>query len=68
MSEPSNDAALTKSKGAASISSICAFCRKPGADWKCGGCKRVVYCDRKCQKLHWDQTGGNHKAYTASPY
>ena len=26
-------------------------------------CKGVVYCNRGCQKLHWSEAGGNHKAH-----
>eukprot|EP00927_Polykrikos_kofoidii_P034348 TRINITY_DN29154_c0_g1_i2.p1 TRINITY_DN29154_c0_g1~~TRINITY_DN29154_c0_g1_i2.p1 ORF type:complete len:446 (+),score=65.46 TRINITY_DN29154_c0_g1_i2:128-1465(+) len=33
--------------------SACAFCDAPGARFRCGQCRSVRYCDRRCQRRHW---------------
>lgn len=41
---------------------LCAHCKKAGSTSTmkaCGRCRRVWYCSRECQKLHWK--GGGHK-------
>ena len=43
-----------------SASRHCAGCGKAGADKQCM-CKRVVYCNRRCQKDHWGR--GGHKRH-----
>ncbi|SMR56772.1 unnamed protein product [Zymoseptoria tritici ST99CH_1E4] len=41
----------------------CAFCGDQEADHRvlraCGSCKKTLYCDRTCQKMHWRK---EHKA------
>ncbi|XP_013406731.1 ankyrin repeat and MYND domain-containing protein 2 [Lingula anatina] len=31
----------------------CDTCGETGAEKKCSACKKVVYCNQVCQKLHW---------------
>ena len=45
---------------------LCANCGKPSAEGlrQCAGCKKVRYCGKECQKIHWKQhkpmcKGGN---------
>ncbi|XP_039292337.1 LOW QUALITY PROTEIN: ankyrin repeat and MYND domain-containing protein 2 [Nilaparvata lugens] len=33
--------------------SACVTCAENGALKKCSKCKKVQYCDRECQRLHW---------------
>eukprot|EP00439_Symbiodinium_sp_Y106_P048478 s377_g6.t1 len=33
--------------------SRCSACGSAGADWACGGCGQVRYCDDKCGRIHW---------------
>lgn len=33
--------------------SRCGACGSAGADWACGGCGQVRYCDDKCGRIHW---------------
>mmetsp|Transcript_25342 Transcript_25342/g.31170 ORF Transcript_25342/g.31170 Transcript_25342/m.31170 type:complete len:249 (-) Transcript_25342:324-1070(-) len=45
---------------------MCTFCTKRPEDAatpfkRCGACKSRTYCDKKCQKLDWKTTLGNHK-------
>lgn len=44
----------------------CAMCKQPesaaGTLKKCGKCKKILYCDRECQKKHWK----SHKKVCAS--
>ena len=49
---------------AALILSQCEVCcRKHHKMWKCTNCKGVLYCSRRCQKLHWSL----HKQNCISP-
>lgn len=44
----------------------CAHCGKPAA-LKCGGCQRVVYCDKNHQILDWKNGHKNNcKCYKVS--
>merc|ERR1712086_1160895 len=49
-----------KKGGTESVSRLCANpdCRKADATQQCLRCRRVVYCSRRCQKVHWG-TGGH---------
>lgn len=31
----------------------CSTCGEEKASKKCSKCKKVQYCDRECQRLHW---------------
>jgi hypothetical protein len=31
----------------------CDHCNKPGASMRCSRCRDAVYCDAKCQRMHW---------------
>jgi hypothetical protein len=37
----------------------CSFCAEKGTERQvlqaCGRCKRALYCDKQCQKLHWKE-------------
>ena len=52
-----------KKGGAKSIARLCSnpSCGAAGAKLRCKGCKRVVYCNRRCQTTHWTQ--GGHKRH-----
>ena len=54
-----------KKGGAESVSRLCANpdCRQPDAKKLCASCKRVSYCSRRCQKIHWGM--GGHKKFCA---
>lgn len=32
---------------------FCTVCGEKGAEKRCSICKRVIYCNQACQKLHW---------------
>ena len=32
---------------------LCTSCLKAEAKQRCGGCKKVYYCDAQCQRSHW---------------
>jgi hypothetical protein len=34
---------------------ICSWCNGNEAKFKCARCKKVRYCDRECQKNHWNE-------------
>ena len=53
-------------KGIKSVGRICSNvgCKKDGAKKRCERCRRVVYCNRRCQKLHWNE--GGHKRHCAA--
>lgn len=34
---------------------LCGWCKKQGALLKCGKCKKVAYCNYKCQKAGWKE-------------
>jgi hypothetical protein len=40
-------------KGFEEDSAVCSTCGEPCPTKKCSQCKKVQYCDQKCQKLHW---------------
>ena len=40
----------------------CDFCGKGSAPMKCGACGLVQYCDKECQKQHWNDSEEPHKA------
>lgn len=42
----------------ASAGICCGACGSAGATLICGNCKRIRYCDKKCQRTHWR---GSHK-------
>ena len=45
--------------------SVCVQCRKPmPRGLVCSGCRRVAYCSRECQKLHWR---ARHKTECSKP-
>jgi len=46
-----SESGKSKSKG----EQICDCCGESGARKKCK-CKKVIYCDKKCQKKHWKPT------------
>ena len=52
----------------ASLGGLCANprCRKPGAGMLCNRCRRVVYCNHRCQKAHWGP--GGHKKFCHPPF
>eukprot|EP01084_Bolivina_argentea_P059216 108092_1 len=31
----------------------CGNCSKAGANSRCGGCKKIYYCNKQCQRKHW---------------
>lgn len=40
----------------------CTSCLKAGAKQRCGGCKKVCYCDAQCQRSHWQEHKGTCKS------
>lgn len=40
-------------KGYEEESAVCSTCGEPCPAKKCAQCKKVQYCDQRCQKLHW---------------
>ena len=53
-----------------SITSICVVCSASATDkgclLRCARCKSVLYCSKKCQRLHWKK--GGHKKECRPPF
>ncbi|KJY00071.1 hypothetical protein TI39_contig343g00015 [Zymoseptoria brevis] len=59
---------------AAALRQKCTFCGDAATDYRvlqaCGSCKKTLYCDKRCQKMHWrkehkiacKKAAGAHKA------
>ena len=66
----SSDGTTNSKKGAAkSVDDLssCANCGKPaGGAQRCARCRRVAYCNRRCQKAHWSK-GGHRQHCTPAP-
>lgn len=60
---PTMSATSKKKAGVESVARLCCNtgCEETGANKRCDRCQRVVYCSRRCQKLHW--TNGGHKRH-----
>jgi len=41
----------------------CEECGTADATWVCSGCRKVHYCDARCQQLHWTDPLHPHKAH-----
>jgi len=54
-----------KKDGIESVGKLCANteCGNLNAKKLCASCKRVSYCSRRCQKIHWGM--GGHKKFCA---
>uniref|UniRef100_A0A0A9X057 Ankyrin repeat and MYND domain-containing protein 2 n=2 Tax=Lygus hesperus TaxID=30085 RepID=A0A0A9X057_LYGHE len=44
---------INGARGFADDIKVCATCCEETATKKCSKCKKVQYCDRECQRLHW---------------
>lgn len=40
-------------RGFQDVNTLCSACGDENPDKKCSKCKQVQYCDRECQRIHW---------------
>lgn len=44
---------LNGQRGFQDVNMLCSACGDENPDKKCSKCKQVQYCDRECQRIHW---------------